>query len=253
MNICICGIGKAGKAIAQKLLDTKKHCLCLVLTRDGSADACKDLGQVLGTAFLDIPVVSIENCEETLLGKKIDIIIDFSNHTASISLLKISEKASAKLVICTTNHPEDTLREIRDFTIEKKLGVVYAPNLTLGVNLLMDFVSTLSKMLDTDFDFEIIERHNKNKSRITTTAKIISQKINRGDINISSVRVGGYVGVHEVTCANENERITIVHESFTRQAFANGAMMAVDFIQEKRGFYLMDDVVDALKKNNGIV
>ena len=136
---------------------------------------------------------------------------------------------------------------LKKSVIQKQLGAVYAPNLTLGINLLMDFASELSETLPSDFDFEIIERHFKEKSRVTATAKIIAEKIGRDDINISSVRLGGYVGIHEVTCANKNERITIIHESFSRQAFADGAVLAANFIKDKTGFYYMSDVVNELK------
>ena len=251
MNICVCGIGKAGKAIIEKILKLSQYKLCSVISKDGTEEIGKDLGEFLNTTYLDIPILSLYNCEREIVDKKIDIIVDFSSHTATIPLLKLCNKVNSKLIICTTNHSELTIEEIKKFTLENKLGVIYAPNLTLGINLLMDFVADLSKIL-LDFDFEIIERHCKDKPKITTTAKIISKKINRGDINISSVRVGGYVGIHEVTCANENERITIIHESFTRQAFANGAMLAVDFIKDKKGFYLMDDVINELKKNRGV-
>ncbi len=150
------------------------------------------------------------------------------------------------MVICTTNFEGESQKKF-DVLINKfKGGIVYAPNLTIGINLLMQFVAKISKILP-DFDFEIIERHRKDKPRITTTARLISKSINRGETPISSIRVGGYVGIHEVVAASENERITIEHESFSRNAFANGAMTAANFIYDKDGYYEMQDVINELE------
>ena len=110
----------------------------------------------------------------------------------------------------------------------------------------MEFVEKLSKILP-EFDFEIVERHRRDKPRVTTTAKLISKVIDRGETPISSIRTGGYVGIHEVTAASEEERITIEHESFSRQAFAKGALMAAQFLYGKKGFYEMKDVIKNLE------
>lgn len=127
------------------------------------------------------------------------------------------------------------------------VGIVYAPNLTVGVNLLMEFVKKIANVLP-DFDFEIIEKHPKDKAKVTATARMISQAINRGEVPIHSVRMNGYVGVHQVISTNGDERITITHESLTRRAFANGAILAAEFIQDKKQFFLMKDVIREIEE-----
>ncbi len=247
MKVCICGIGRAGKAMIEKVLDTDGMELVCVLARDESEYIGKDVGEIMRGKIMGIQILPISIDTISLKKKEIEVIVDFSSNIVTMQLLDICKAIGSKLVICTTNHEEKIIEAIKDFSGKYKLGVVYAPNLTLGINLLLDFVSTMSKIL-TDFDFEIIERHRKDKPKGTATANIIAAAIDREGVPISSIRLGGYVGIHEVTCANENERLTIVHESFTRQAFANGAMLAVRFVKSKYGFYYMNDVIEELKR-----
>lgn len=246
MNICVCGIGRAGQAIMHRLIESD-HKLCGALAKTGNRNIGRDIGDYLKAARLNAPILPMDNCIDTLKSCGTDLIIDFSDQSAAKELISIARQTGAKLVICTTNHSDETISYLKEYTEKHSMGVVYAPNLTLGINLLIEMVSQLSQLLP-DFDFEIVERHCKGKPRVTTTAKIISNAIDRGETHISSVRAGGYVGIHEVTCANENERITIVHESFSRQAFAYGAMLAADFIKDKTGFFVMRDVISDIKE-----
>lgn len=246
MNICVCGIGRAGQAMLQRLIKSE-HRITGALVQAGSECIGKDIGEYMGAPYIGTDILCIDDCTDILREKKTDLIIDFSSNSATEKLLSIASDIECRLVICTTNHSDEMIDRMKKVADANSIGVVYAPNLTLGINLLIDYVAQLSKMLP-GFDFEIVERHSIVKPRVTMTAKIISKAIGRGDTHISSVRAGGYVGVHEVTCANENERITIVHESFSRQAFADGAMLAADFISCKTGFYRMSDVIDEIKK-----
>lgn len=246
MNIAVCGLGKAGKVLAKSIIDDNNNNLSLAICRNESLTSGKDVGTILGTINLDIPIVPLDEAVKELRARNIDVVIDFSNKDTSLKLLDICDKASVNLVICTTNMSDDEERVIKAIAQKANIGVVEAPNLTIGINLLMDFVETLSIILP-DFDFEIVEKHRRDKPRITTTAKIIAKKIHRDEVHISSVRAGGYVGIHEVIAASENERITIEHESFNRMAFSNGALLAAKFVFNRKGYYTMSDVIKDLK------
>jgi len=243
MKIAVCGLGRAGKALAHKIISDGKDELSLVINREESSTVGKDAGEVLEMYALNVPVVGVNECCSYLEERKVDVIIDFSNKETTLRMLQLLKDKDFSYVICTTNFDENQLELIRDTGACFKKGLIYAPNLTIGINLLMDFVKRLSRIVP-DFDFEIVERHSKGKPRVTTTAKVIASKIDREDVPISSVRVGGYVGVHEVVAANKNERITIEHESFTREAFANGALYAARFVTDnKSGYFEMSDAV----------
>lgn len=248
MKIAICGMGRAGKVLARKILVEKQHKLVLILCREESQTRNLDVGELLNMPYQGIPVLSLIDFSKVYNKYDVDMVIDFSHIDTSLKLVTLCDKIGVNAVICTTNFSEKQKQFIQQICEKKNCGVVMASNLTLGINILIEFVEKMSKVL-TGFDFEIIERHRKDKPRITTTAKMIAKAINRKDVPISSIRVGGYVGVHEVTAANENERITIIHESFSREAFADGALMAAIFLEKKKGYYTMSDVINELKQN----
>ena len=138
---------------------------------------------------------------------------------------------------------------------------MYAPNITLGVNVLMLLTNLASNILN-NYDFQITEIHHKNKKDAPSgTAKKIAVEIQKGlrssgnedknaQVPITAVRAGGVVGKHEVMIIGEDDKIEISHESFSRRAFALGALRAVRFIKGKAGFYEMNDVLNLKKVLN---
>lgn len=246
MRIAVCGLGRAGKVLAHKIIEDGRDELVCAICREESDIANQDVGTVLGMYELDIPVVPIPAAAEELGKRKADVVIDFSNKNTTLRMAKICAENYISMVVCTTNFEKEELLELKRIGETSEKGLIYAPNLTIGINLLMEFVERISKLLP-DFDFEIIERHRKEKKKVTTTARLIAERIDRDNVPISAIRVGGYVGVHEVTAANENERLTIVHESFSRDAFANGALMAARYILGKSGYHEMSDVIQELE------
>lgn len=248
MNIAVCGLGRAGKELARKVILDPAHHLVMGICRDTSQTKGRDIGELLEMAPTETYVYRLSECSQILAEKEVDVVIDFSGKDTSLKLAEICCKVQKNLVICTTNFTDSEQAFLKELGESGQFGLVYAPNLTVGINLLMEFVAKLSRILP-EFDFEIVERHRKDKPRITTTARLIAKAIDRGETPISSVRAGGYVGIHEVTAASEEERITIEHESFSRKAFAKGALLAARFIEGKTGYYQMKDVVDDLGKS----
>lgn len=250
MNILICGIGRAGKAMAEKVLNSKEHKLIGIICRKESKNANNDLGQILYPGKdlqMGINIIPIENVVKEY-NDVIDVVIDFSNREMALPLIDLCGKLHSNLVLCTTNHSDEELAFLRKRCDEYNIGMVYAPNLTIGVNLLMEFVKKISNVC-REYNFEIIEKHPQDKSKPTATARIISQQLNREYTPIHSVRINGYVGSHEVVGSDGTERITIIHESLSREAFANGALLASSFIYGKKGFFLMKDVIENLCLN----
>lgn len=249
MNTLICGIGRAGKAMAEKLLYSQDHKLVGVISRKGSKKAGKDLGEIIfpnNEVILNKKIMPIDMIVEEL-SENIDVVIDFSNRENAIPLIDLCGKLKANLVLCTTNHTVEEITLFKEKADAYGIGIVYCPNLTIGINLLMEFVNKLAKVCH-NFDFEIIEKHPKDKAKVTATANMIAQHINRANTQIHSVRMNGYIGVHEAIGTDGIERITITHESLSRQAFANGAILAAEYIKDRKGFHLMKDVISDLEK-----
>ncbi|MBC2582513.1 4-hydroxy-tetrahydrodipicolinate reductase [Clostridium sp. DJ247] len=258
IRVCLIGIGKTGREIAKTLLEHKDIKLVSAMCSPDSTKKGKDLGEVIGIQEIGIKIESTDKLEETLLKSKPNVVIDFSKPEATLKNAEIVSKMKVNMVIGTTGFSEVDLKKIEILARNNHNGIVYAPNITLGVNVLM-ILTNLASILLNNYDFHISEIHHKNKKDSPSgTALKIAKEIEKGllysgkdideaDIPINAVRAGGVVGKHEVLIAGENDRITISHESFSRKVFALGAIHAVNFVQNKIGFYEMSDVLGLSK------
>ena len=248
MKIAISGLGKAGKALAEYILEKTDDTLVCAICRDESAAADLSIAEALNYPSKRMhacPVIPISKAASHPAMKEVEVLIDFSSSKFTTQLCDLCCEVGCNLVVCTTNHEESAFEAMQKRANEEQLGIVYAPNITLGINLLIEVTRRLSRLLP-DFDFAIMERHRADKAPVTATAQMIANAAEDHDVSISYMRAGGYVGVHELTAASENERITIIHESFSRSAFANGAVLAAHFVAGKKGFFTMQDVLKSL-------
>lgn len=253
IHIAVCGIGRSGSEIIRALLDSERYQIDIAFCRDQSEKAGKDIGQLLRVGELGIPAVEISQADHELGKHHIDAFIDFSNPAATKQLLVACKKRHIPGVICTTGFLDEEILWMKDFVQTNYMGVVFAPNITIGINVLIACLKVLARAVPS-FDYQITEiHHNKKIDKPSGTAKRMASSLEHEisaiehrntRIPINSVRVGGTIGYHEVLAVSEYEKITLSHESFSRQAFAQGAFAAVDFILGKTGWYCMEDVVD---------
>lgn len=217
-----------------------------------------DLGQEIGIQDVGIKIEGTNRLEEIILKYRPDVVVDFSKPEATLKNVEIISRLGVNMVIGTTGFSAIDLKRIETLADKNHIGIVYAPNITLGVNVLM-VLTKLASILLNNYDFQISEIHHKNKKDSPSgTAVKIAKEIESGllyagkdipkeGISINSVRAGGVVGKHEVLIVGEDDRITISHESFSRKVFASGAICATKFIKGKIGFYEMRDVLDLSK------
>ncbi|MHB8062715.1 MAG: 4-hydroxy-tetrahydrodipicolinate reductase [Ruminiclostridium sp.] len=258
MKVCISGLGRTGKEIAKSILNEKELHLVSAICSPTSKSLNKDLGQILGIDNTGINITSSDNLNEIIFRNKPDVVIDFSNPKSALKNAIVFSKYKVNIVIGTTGFSPYDLKKIFVLSRKYKNGIVYAPNITLGVNVLM-LLANLSASLLSNYDFQITEVHHKNKlDSPSGTANKISCEIQNGfknigintsnlNIPINSVRAGGVIGKHEVMIVGEEDKIEISHESFSRKAFAQGALRAAQFIHKKSGYYEMRDVLDLEK------
>ncbi len=257
IRVCLVGLGKTGKEIAKVLLEQKDIKLAAVICSADSDKVGRDLGEVLGIRDTGIIINGADELEEVVFRNKPDVVVDFSSPAATLRNAIAFSKMRVNIVVGTTGFSKMALKKLFVLTRKYHNAIVYAPNITLGVNVLMLLTNLASSIL-SNYDFQVTEVHHKNKKDAPSgTAIKIANEIEKGisssgqafggDIPIHAVRAGGVVGKHEVMIIGEDDKIEISHESFSRKAFALGAIKAVKFIFGKTGYFEMNDVLN-LKK-----
>jgi len=261
IRVCISGLGKTGKEIAKVLLEQEGIKLVSAICSPYSDKKGKDLGEIIGCSDTGIILESSDRLKQVIFRTRPDVVVDFSNPEAALRNARVFSLMKVNIVVGTTGFSRLAMKKL--FVLAKKnhTGIVYAPNITLGVNVLMLLTNLAANILN-DYDFQITEIHHKNKkdSPSGTAIKIAAeiekglqssgQESNNYSIPINAVRAGGVVGKHDVMIVGENDKIEISHETFSRKAFAIGAIRAVNFIAKKSGYFEMSDVLDLKKVVN---
>ncbi len=195
------------------------------------------------------------------------VVIDFTIHTATPELIKVAAARKCPMVIGTTGFTEAELKVIRNAS--KRLPVMLAPNMSVGVNLLFDLTRRVTAVLKNRADVEIIEKHHRRKkdSPSGTAAKLLEivaeelkQKSTKAarhgrvgdvgertasEIGVHAIRGGDFVGEHTVLYAGDGEVVEITHKASSRDIFARGALVAAKWVaRQKPGLYDMLDVLE---------
>ncbi len=247
VKIGVVGIcGRMGKAIAKASLNNKNVTLVSGSEFKNHKDVGKDIGIIIGEKPLGIKVTSQHND----FCKNLDIIIEFGLESATKEYLSLAKKNRIAFISGSTALSKKTINDMKKAS--KKIPVFWAPNMSLGANLLSILSEITAKKIGADYDIDITDLHHKNKKDTPSgTAKFLKEairfslkkvKVNRKNINISAIRSGDSTGEHSVIFSGEGERITIKHISSSRNIFANGAIkVAIWIYKMKPGFYNMSD------------
>lgn len=252
LKLCVSGLGKAGIQTAKYLLHVTDVQLVSAICSPGSSKAGHDLGEIIGERKQGIPVYPSNRIEPCVFDTKPDVVIDFSTPEAALQNSAAFSKMGLNLVIGTTGFVPAQEKKLFSTVHKHRNGLIYAPNITRGVNAMMLLTELASRILD-NYDTEIVEMHHKHKQDVPSgTALKIADSIETGQkttcfeqhhVPISSVRAGGIVGIHQVMLVGENDMLVLSHQSFSRNAFAEGALYAARFIQGKTGIFEMRDVL----------
>ena len=193
-----------------------------------------------------------------------DVIIDFSNPSATSEITEYAEKMGMPLVIATTGHGEIDKARINEAS--KKIPVFLSANMSLGVALLVNLAKQAAKAFP-GADIEIVEsHHNRKLDAPSGTALMIAEGIKEvrgegkfvcgregraprscGEIGIHAIRGGNIVGTHEVMLITDTQTLTIKHEAHDRALFSEGALAAAEFlVAQKPGLYNMYDMIKGM-------
>ena len=248
IQVAVCGVGRTGSEVLRAVLDSEQTQLTSAFCSAGSEKAGRDVGAYINRNDTGVRIREITQIEQALSETRTDVLIDFSNAVNARAILRACKKSRTNVVFCTTGFSEADLLWMTDFTMHNKLGVVFAPNVTLGVNVLLAALKLVARALPS-FDYHITETHHSKKYDIPSgTAKKLASALleelpEGADVPIDAIRAGGYVGMHTVLLASDYERLSLTHESFSRRAFVEGALTATEFIVNRTGWYEMEDVL----------
>jgi 4-hydroxy-tetrahydrodipicolinate reductase len=222
----------------------------------------RDAGELVGLNPIQVTVVpDIRECIDQ--GQ---VVIDFTHPDAVQENLDVCHHTARAMVIGTTGLAKHTVEKISDAS--KKVAIVQAPNMSVGVNLLFRLVELVGKTLDDRYDVEVTEEHHRHKKdapsgtalelvrliakarkadmdkSVTYGRQGLTGERGRGSIGIHAVRGGDTVGEHTAAFIADGERIELTHRATSREAFARGALVAAKFVAKKKnGLYNMQDVL----------
>ena len=196
-----------------------------------------------------------------------DVLIDFTRPEATLEYLSVCQSSGKAMVIGTTGFSDEQLQVINDTA--NHVPIVFAPNMSVGVNLSLKLLDMAARVIGEDADIEIVEAHHRHKvdapsgtalkmgevvanalGRDLSTCAVygregIEEPRDRQTIGFSTIRGGDVVGEHTLSFFMEGERVEITHKASSRLTFANGAVRAASWLEaQNSGLYSMQDVLD---------
>jgi 4-hydroxy-tetrahydrodipicolinate reductase len=263
LPIAILGVsGRMGRALLAAIDEAPATSLGGAMASANSQWLGKDASEPVGGARRDVSIVATP--AEALRGAR--VAIDFTLPEATAANLAACVAAKCPVVIGTTGHSNSVKAQID--AAARSIPIVMAPNMSLGVNLLLKLVELAAAKLDADYDIEVFEAHHRHKKDAPSgtalalgAAAATGRGVNladsaehsrhgntgareRGKIGFSVFRGGDVVGDHTVTFAGIGERIELTHRASDRLAFAHGAVKAAQWLVGRPpGLYSMQDVL----------
>lgn len=254
--------GRMGHALLEGVLADSNLQLHAALDRADSPQIGQDAGAHLGK---NTGVKITSDIAAAL--KNADVLVDFTRPEASLAYLEACKQAGVKHVIGTTGFTVEQKAKIA--AAAKEIAIVFAPNMSVGVTLLLDLVEQAAKVLNDGYDIEVVEMHHRHKVDAPSgtalrlgeaAAQGLGQDLNdcaiyaregvtgereAGKIGFATLRGGDVVGDHTVVFAGIGERVEITHKASSRATFALGALRAAKFLQNKStGLFDMRDVLN---------
>ena len=262
MQIAVAGAsGRMGKMLIEAIQNADDATLAGALDHASSAslgqDACAFLGNGCG----------VKICADLAQGlAHADILIDFTRPEGTLAHLEYCVAHGIKMIIGTTGFDEAGKAAIE--AAAQKIAIVFAPNMSVGVNVTMKLLELAAQSFSEGYDIEIIEAHHRHKvdapsGTALKMGEVVAQALGRklddvavyaregvtgerdpSSIGFATIRGGDIVGDHTVLFAGIGERVEITHKSSSRVTYAHGSMRAARFVaQRSSGLYDMQDVL----------
>jgi 4-hydroxy-tetrahydrodipicolinate reductase len=254
--------GRMGRTLIEAVKNHPSLTLGAATEREGSSLIGADAGELAGVGKLGVCV----SADLTSVVDDFDVAIDFTAPTATLQHLDVCEAYAKKMVIGTTGFDDAGKRRIQ--AVADKNGIMFAPNMSVGVNLCFKLLDVAARVMGEDSDIEIIEAHHRHKvdapsGTALRMGEVIADALGRDlnevavygregvtgerdskTIGFETIRAGDVVGEHTVWFAQDGERVEITHKASSRMTFANGAVRAAHWLMQREpGLYDMQDVL----------
>lgn len=263
ISIAIMGAGgRMGAALVQNIKNFPNLKLVAAVEQPGHPMVGLDSGTVAGMPPNGVPVTDDPDAAVAAA----DVVIDFTFHAAVPSVAACVRRHRKAYVLGTTGLTPDELASVE--TAAQVVPVLMAPNMSLGVNLLLNLVKQAAAILDASYDIEIVEMHHRHKKDAPSGTALalakaaaagrgvdfdsvacygregITGERTPGTIAVHAVRGGDVVGDHVVMFAADGERVELVHKATGRGGLASGALRAAEWLVTQRpGFHALRDML----------
>ncbi len=263
IKIAIAGAGgRMGRTLIQAVTEAPGLAVTVASEQAGSSLLGADAGELAGVGRLGAEVrPDLEPVVDAF-----DVLIDFTAPAATMRHLELCRRSGTRMVIGTTGLDAGQRTAIAEAA--RDIGIVFAPNMSVGVNLCFKLLDIAARVLGDEVDIEVIEAHHRHKVDAPSGTAIRMGEVlanalgrdlaevavygreghtgarDRRTIGFETIRAGDVVGEHTVWFAADGERVEIAHKASSRMTFARGAARAAGWIAGKdRGLYDMQDVL----------
>lgn len=260
--------GRMGRTLVQAVVADPETEIVVALEHSNNTFLGKDAGEVAGVEHLNVPITS----DLTVNINRCDVVVDFTSPEATLAHLALCRQAGKAMVIGTTGFSAEQRALITQAA--QDIAIVFAPNMSVGINLSFKLLEIAAQVLGETADVEIIEAHHRHKvdapsGTALKMGEIIAHTLNRDltdcalygrqgrigerncqTIGFETIRAGDIVGEHTVMFADIGERLEITHRASSRMTFAKGAVRAVKWLEQReKGLFDMQDVLGLNKIN----
>ena len=223
MNLLVLGKGKTGALVAEVARERGHQVRALGAADNTNASALT---------------------KDALRG--VNVVIDFTTPQAVVANIEACVKASASMVVGTTGWSAE-LPRVKELVERGGIGFLYAPNFSVGVNVLFEIARAAGAALRHGYAGHIVERHHEQKkdkpSGTAAKMKQIMDQAGGTNLEITSIREGDVVGTHVILLDSANDTMMITHDAKSRRGFAEGAVQAAEWLAGKKGFFEFKDVL----------
>ncbi len=258
--------GRMGRTLLEACANTDGVNVTAAIERPESSLIGVDAGEMAGLGTSGVKIVgSVEDVVDDF-----DVLIDFTIPAVTLENLAVCNANAKRIVIGTTGFSDAEKNQIQ--AAGENIPIVFAPNMSVGVNLCLKLLEMAASVLGDDVDIEVIEAHHRHKidapsGTALRMGEVIADTLGRDlnecavygregvtgardrkTIGFETIRAGDIVGDHTVLFAADGERVEITHKASSRMTFAKGAVRAADWLMRKEeGLFDMQDVLDLTK------